>query len=242
MKRGIYRNFCSNQASLSKKFVIFFGVPGSGKGTYANLLCKDTNFVKISMGDEIRRILDSKKNNDISGFYKNIASQLQQGKLIDDNIVFKILEEKIAQSKLGVILDGFPRNISQLDRYRQTYPIHLVINCILDEEILIEKLLGRRTCIDCGKAYNICTILKRGYDMPAMLPKVSGICDLCQGKLISRDDDNEEIIRKRMKEYNDKTAVLLKHFRDANLVVDFVPKRGVKDYPEFYSKTIRPRL
>ena len=75
-----------------------------------------------------------------------------------------------------------------------------------------------------------------------MLPKVSGICDLCQGKLISRDDDNEEIIRKRMKEYNDKTAVLLKHFRDANLVVDFVPKRGVKDYPDFYSKTIKPRL
>ena len=157
-------------------------------------------------------------------------------------MVFKILEQKISSSKGGVILDGFPRNFSQLERYKEKYPIHLVINCILDEQILIEKLLGRRTCIDCGKAYNLCTILKRGYDMPPMLPKKEGICDICSGKIISRDDDKEEIIRKRMNEYNDKTSILLKYFREANLVVDFVPKRGVKDFPEFFSQHIRPRL
>ena len=237
----IYKNFCS-ALNPGKKFVVLFGVPGSGKGTYANLLSKDTGFLKLSTGDELRKLTNLTPSAQNSELHKKITQQIDNGQLTDDDIVFKILEGKVLEANEGIILDGFPRNITQLEKFNEKYSISLVINCILDEEILIEKLLGRRTCLNCGKAYNICTILKRGYDMPAILPKKEGVCDLCQGKLVSRSDDTEEIIKRRMKIYNQNTEILLKYYKKLNLVVDFIPKRGVNDYPEFYNRVIKPRL
>lgn len=126
--------------------------------------------------------------------------------------------------------------------FEKRYDINLVINCILNEEILIEKLLGRRTCVGCGKAYNICTILKNGYDMPAMPPQKDNICDKCKCELIEREDDKSDIIKLRLSEYEDKTRPLLEYFDLKGVVVNFEPKRGVKDYPDFYEKVIKPKL
>lgn len=230
-------------SSAIKKTLLLFGAPGSGKGTYGNLLIRDTGFMSISMGDEIRKLLNGKET---SSSLKDVAKQVQQGKLIDDDLVFEILEGKLREkesSHKGIILDGFPRTFSQMERFIRRYTIDLVINCILDEEILVEKLLGRRTCVSCGKGYNFCTILKRGYDMPAILPKNSeGKCDSCSGNLVSRIDDTEEIIRKRLKEYSAKTEGLLDFFRKKEIVIDFSPKRGVADYPDFFTQMIKPRL
>jgi len=82
------------------------------------------------------------------------------------------------------------------------FPIHLVIDITLKPDILLEKMLGRRTCNDCGNTYNICSINRDGYEMEPLNPKKAGVCDKCGGKLVTRADDNEKVISDRMKEYD----------------------------------------
>lgn len=233
----ILRNFTSFLKN-PRKFILFFGVPGSGKGTYAALLSKSTGFLNISMGDELRKLIKTAE----TPLFQRISEEIQQGKLIEDAVIFKILEIQLQKSASGVILDGFPRNVAQMLKFEEKHAINLVINCVLDEEILVEKLLGRRSCENCGKSYNLCNIAKKGYDMPAILPQKSGFCDICQGKLVAREDDTETVIRKRMREYAEKTAILLDLFRKKGVLVDFAPKRGVKDFPEFFAKVVKPKL
>lgn len=147
----------------NKKFLFLFGAPGVGKGTYAKMLRKDLKYNHISTGDEIRKIL---KGNAPSGFdpklIETIRSIVKSGGLVNDDVVVQIIEEKVKEpeSEKGVILDGFPRTKGQLDRYLKTFPIHGVINITLRDDILLEKLMGRRTCVGCGTGFNICDIQK----------------------------------------------------------------------------------
>lgn len=212
------------------KIILFFGAPGSGKGTYSSLLQKDTNFLNLSMGDLLRQ--------------SSYNTFLRKGELLSDDIIISIFENylKSKTNLKGLILDGFPRTIPQYDLLESKFPITTVVNCILREDILIEKLLGRRICKKCNKAYNLCTINKEGYLMEAMLPKYSDKCDNCSIPLSTREDDTEQIIKKRLIEYQFKTEPLLSFFQKKNLVIDFIPKKGVKDFPDFYNSKIKPLL
>ena len=217
-----------------QKFLFFFGAPGVGKGTYAELLAKDLRLNKISTGDEIRNILKGKSATNFSPqLIEEIKSIVNSGKLVSDDIVINIIEEKVKEqaSKEGVILDGFPRTVSQLEKYDKKFPTHLVVNISLKDDILLEKLLGRRTCDGCGKGYNICSIHRDGYEMDPLLPKQEGKCDKCGGKLVIRSDDTKEVIQLRMKEYEAKTLPLLEIYQKRGRLIDFEAKRGVKDYP-----------
>lgn len=103
-----------------------------------------------------------------------IKEVVSKGGLVSDDIVLKILEEKVKQpeSNNGVILDGFPRTVSQLEEYeRRGFRTDLVINIFLNQSILLEKLMARRTCVDCGKSYNLVDIHRDGYDFYPLLPK-----------------------------------------------------------------------
>ena len=229
----------SSFSSTKQKFLFFFGAPGVGKGTFAQFLARDYGFNQIATGDEIRKIL---KSQEVPGFSKELVSQIREtvkaGKLVSDDVVVQIIKEKLLEekSKNGVIFDGFPRTLSQLEKYEATLPTHLVINIFLNESILIEKAMGRRTCVGCGKSYNICNIHRDGYEMDPLLPKVKDQCDKCKDKLVIRDDDKENIIKDRLKEYNLKTAPLLEVYKKRGIVFDFEPKRGVKDYDNFLAQ------
>jgi len=148
-------------AASKQKFFFLFGAPGVGKGTYAKMLRKDLKYNHISTGDEIRKIL---KGNVSSGFDKALIEKIRDivknGQLVNDDIVQAIIREKVKEpeSALGVILDGFPRTKGQLDKYLEAFPIHGVLNVTLRSDILLEKLMGRRTCINCGTGFNICNI------------------------------------------------------------------------------------
>jgi len=222
------------KAASAQKFLFFFGAPGVGKGTYAELLAKDSHYNKISTGDELRNIIKGKGP---SGFDPKLAEEIKKivskGDLVSDDIVIKIIEEKVKEpaSAKGVILDGFPRTVAQLEKYEKKFPTHLVVNITLKDDILLEKLMGRRTCEGCGKGYNICNIQRDGYNMDPLLPKKDGVCDKCGGKLIIRADDTKEVITARMKEYEAKTLPLLKIYQKKGNLVNFEGKRGVKDYP-----------
>lgn len=227
-----------------QKFIFLFGAPGVGKGTYAQFLARDFKYNQIATGDEIRKII---KNQDTGSMdpklVKEIREIVKSGKLVSDDIVIDIIKEKLKEpeSKNGVIFDGFPRTVSQLQKYEATLPTHLVINIFLNPSVLLEKALARRTCVGCGKSYNICSIHRDGYEMDPLNPKKEGICDKCGDKLVIREDDTEAVIKKRMVEYESKTAPILDVYKKRNIVVEFEPKRGVKDYEKFL-KLVKPLI
>lgn len=146
----------------NQKFLFLFGAPGVGKGTYAKMLKKDLQFNHISTGDEIRKILKGTVSSSFDPkLVETIRGIVKSGGLVSDEIVVKIIQEKVKEpeSAKGVILDGFPRTKVQLDRYLELFPtIHGVINITLRPDILLEKLMGRRTCVNCGTGFNICNI------------------------------------------------------------------------------------
>jgi adenylate kinase len=144
-----------------QKFMFLFGAPGVGKGTFAKLLSKDLQYNHVSTGDEIRKILKGQAS---STFDKTLMEKIKKivnsGGLVDDGIVVNIIKEKLKEpeSKKGVILDGFPRTRGQLQKYDELLPLHLVVNLTLRDDILLEKLTGRRACPKCGGNFNICNI------------------------------------------------------------------------------------
>jgi adenylate kinase len=160
MQSITWRSVCRFAAD-KQKFMFLFGAPGVGKGTYAKILSKDLSFNHVSTGDEIRKIL---KGNAPSTFDKSLTAKIKEivnsGGLVDDSIVVGIIKEKLKEpeSKNGVILDGFPRTKGQLSKYDELLPTHLVVNLTLRDDILLEKLMGRRSCSKCSGSFNICDI------------------------------------------------------------------------------------
>lgn len=220
--------------------IILFGAPGVGKGTYGSMLEKDLKFKRISTGDQIRSFL---KKPDLTPEMEEIKRICQSGGLVNDTMVLDIIVESLRDfeqqaTHKGVIFDGFPRNVKQLELFSERFDIGFsyVVNCLLNEEILIEKLAGRRVCDGCGSNFNICTINKDGYDMKPLLPKHGGHdCDSCGGKLVQRDDDKEHTIRNRLNIYKNETEPLLQKFEHLGLrTMHFEPKRGVDDYPSLF--------
>lgn len=155
------RRLVSGFSAQKQVFFFLFGAPGVGKGTYAKKLYKDLSYNHVSTGDEIRKIL---KGQVASGFDQGLIEKIRgivkSGGLVSDDIVAQIIKEKVKEpeSAKGVILDGFPRTKGQLEAYLKLFPCHFVLNITLANDILLEKLMGRRTCIGCGQGFNICNI------------------------------------------------------------------------------------
>jgi len=224
-----------NKSNLNKKFImLMIGPPGVGKGTYSKLLSKDLNIEVLSSGEELRNIVKSNEH-DNEGTILEIKNELNQGKFLNDEYMLRLIELKLNQSKYskGVILDGFPRNINQAQLFEKVYQsINLVIKIELNENILIRKLLGRRICQNCSKGYNVCGIEEGEYLMEPILPKnKQNCCDDCGGKLISRQDDTEIIIKNRLNTYTQETEPLEKYYFKQNIIEVFKPTKGLNDYP-----------
>jgi len=222
------------QIVLKRETILFMlGAPGSGKGTYSKMLSKDLNINVLSSGDELRKYVENEKNTKSQNFKKLI----EDGQLVEDDFMFDFIKNKLYNQiyRKGLILDGYPRRLSQAKQFENYKQINMVIKIDLDEEILIKKMLGRRVCKNCGKNYNICSIDEKGYLMKPLLPKKShNNCDNCGGELIKRTDDVESIIKERLNIYNQLTSPLEKYFEDKNLVVKFVPKKGIDDYYQLH--------
>ncbi len=192
--------------------LIFLGAPGAGKGTQAREVSKAFSIPHISTGDILREAV--KKQTPLGLAAK---AKMEAGALVSDEVVCGIVEERIAEAdcRKGFILDGFPRTLGQakfvdemLRKKGRGNP--LVINLRVDEEILLKRLTGRRTCSVCGEIYNV-------YFNP---PKKEGVCDKDGGKLLQRADDNEATIRQRLAAYGNETAPLIDYYRSRNLLHD----------------------
>jgi adenylate kinase len=232
--------FCSKIGK--KNMILMLGAPGVGKGTYAKMLSKDLKIPELSAGEYLRKAIHN--NNDNNPHYKEIAEKINKGELIDDDYMFNIVKQLLQtdEYKNGAILDGFPRNANQCVLVESFRKFDLVLNIQLNEEVLVKKLLGRRVCKCCGKGYNVCEIKENGYDMEPLLPKNNkDKCDDCNGDLYIREDDKEDIIKKRLDIYNKKTHVLEEYFNRQGVLVSMELKRGIKDYP-LLREVVRDRL
>jgi adenylate kinase len=225
-KKNILKRFFSTN---QREVILMMGAPGVGKGTFSKMLSKDFNIPEFSTGEELRRITSENSQSDPQ--IEKIKQIIKSGKLVDDDTMLNLVKTRLRDdfSNNGIILDGFPRTLNQAVLFDK---VTMVIDIFLSEEILIPKILGRRVCKKCGNNYNIFEIKERGYLMDALLPKKHiNKCDDCNIDLVCREDDKEDIIRNRLKIYQKHTFPLLDYYKKKNILIQFEPKKGKKDYP-----------
>lgn len=194
------------------KNIILIAPQSAGKGTQATLIKDKYNIPHISMGDLLRSA-----KNDGTERAELIISYLNQGKLVPQDIVDSILEERLNQNDCqnGYILDGYPRTMEQAlayDNYlkKTNTKISYVINLDVPKEEVLKRITGRRICSNCGLIYNI------NYE--TQRPIKENTCNNCKSKLIIRSDDNEDAITKRLNTYYKETEPLLKLYEDKQIL------------------------
>jgi adenylate kinase len=200
------------------KYVIM-GVQGSGKGKQASLLQENFNLVHINVGDVFRWNIQS--HTKLAARIKRIVAR---GELVPDEIVEEIIQKRLNEHdwNFGFILDGFPRNHAQAQFFLESYDIDAVIHIDVPDEVVMERVLSRRLCLNCNLDYNL--IYHR--------PKVENTCDVCHGELITREDDTEEAVTKRINDYHTKTEPILDLFKRKELVLNFDGTASPQDIHE----------
>ena len=191
--------------------IILLGPPGAGKGTQADRLVKERGMVQLSTGDMLRE-----KRKDDSPLGHEVAAIMDTGGLVSDDIVSALIDDKLTNmtDAQGAIFDGYPRTQAQavsLDEILAKHGRKLdhVIELVVDEDKLVERIVGRFTCANCGA----------GYHDTFKQPKVAGTCDICgHHEFKRRPDDNEETVRTRMAEYRAKTQPILPYYEAKGLV------------------------
>lgn len=190
--------------------LIFLGPPGAGKGTQAKIISQKFSIPQVSTGDILRSAV-----RECTPMGVRAKEYMDSGALVPDEVVIGIVEERLQHSdcEKGFILDGFPRTVGQADSLseilsRSGKSINHVVSITVDDEELLKRISGRRTCEKCGKGYHLI------FDPP----KDSSICDVCGSALFQRDDDKEETMRKRLVEYNAKTAPLIQYYQEKSLL------------------------
>ncbi|MGC9187712.1 MAG: adenylate kinase [Sulfurihydrogenibium sp.] len=187
------------------KTVIFLGPPGAGKGTQSQLLKERDNFIQISTGDILREAV---KNQTSLGL--QAKKFMDEGKLVPDDLILNIISEKLEELKdKNIIFDGFPRTVAQAEGLKDMLSkigrkIDAVILFDITDEEVVKRLSGRRVCPNCGAVYHLI------YNPP----KNDNVCDKCGTPLIQREDDREEVIRKRLEVYHQQTAPLIDYYKD----------------------------
>ena len=182
------------------------GVQGSGKGTQSGMLAVDLELVHIAVGDIFRWNVQH---------HTKLGAQVRRtmaaGLLVDDDLVEGVVRDRLTQHdwNYGFIVDGFPRNQRQAEFFLESYDIDGVIYLELPDSEVRRRVLARRLCSGCGMDYNLI----------ASSPRVAGQCDACGASLVSREDDTEEALSVRLREYHEKTNPVLAIFRRKEYVV-----------------------
>ena len=196
-----------------RKYVIM-GVQGSGKGTQSQLLAADLDIVHISVGDIFRWNVH---NHTKMGAL--VRRTMAAGELVGDDLVESVVRDRLHQHdwNYGFVIDGFPRNLRQAEFFVESYDIDGVIHLELPDAEVRRRVLARRLCTGCGMDYN----LIQGR------PEEEGICDVCGGSLVTREDDTEEALVVRLRDYHEKTDPVLDLFRRKEYVavIDGTPSK-----------------
>ena len=208
--------------------IIMLGAPGAGKGTQAEKIAEKYQIPHISTGDIFRANI---KNGTELG--KKAKTYMDQGLLVPDELVVDLVVDRVKQEdcKKGYILDGFPRTIPQAEALDAALSangekIDYAVNVEVADENIINRMAGRRACLNCGATYHVVTIP----------PKEEGVCDKCGNELVLREDDKPETVKKRLDVYHDQTQPLIEYYTAEKILVEV---DGTKDMAEVFGDIVK---
>lgn len=187
--------------------LVFMGPPGVGKGTYATAVSKEFGIPHISTGDMIREEMKSGSELGVK-----LREYVEKGLLVPDELVTEMVRKRLsnADCSLGFILDGYPRTLKQVEDLDKITKIDLVVNFTARDEVIIDRISGRRVCRNCGTIYHI----------KYMPPKTPGVCDKCRGELYQREDDKPEVVKRRLEVYRQQFAAIIDYYRARGLLAE----------------------
>jgi len=199
--------------------VVLFGPPGAGKGTQAERLAAKFAFLHLSSGDVLRA--ERKSGTELGA---RVAGYMDSGALVPDEIIVEVILARVlkADSKAGVLLDGFPRTLPQARQLDEALVgagsrLDLVLSIVVPDELIVERITGRRMCPSTGKIYHV----------KYLPPKQAGICDETGEELIQRKDDTEEVVKQRLAAYHEQTEPLEVYYRQQGLLVEVDGTRDI---------------
>jgi adenylate kinase len=204
--------------------LVLVGPPGAGKGTQAQFIASHFAVPKISTGDIFRTNVS-----DGTELGLEARKYMDAGDLVPDEVTIGMVKERLSHDDTseGFLLDGFPRTVQQavvLDDMLAAHDVGLdvVLELVVDDEEVVRRLSGRRTCRRCGHVWHL------DFDPPA----TEGVCDRCGGELFQRDDDSELTIRHRLEVYADQTSPLIGYYGDRGLLSGVDATGPVEDVTE----------
>lgn len=205
----------------TRRNYIFIGAPASGKGTQSPKLQEKFCLCPLSTGDMLRD--EIKRGSDLG---KKVSSIMEKGQLVSDDIVVELIRQNLNKPacEKGALLDGFPRTLEQAKKLdeimeKEKLSINKVIHFDVSDDILVERIAGRRVHEPSGRSYHV----------KFNPPKVPGLDDVTGEPLIQRKDDTPEVLDTRLKSYHAKTTPILDYYRAKNLVVNLDTSKSIKN-------------
>ena len=194
--------------------IIFLGPPGAGKGTQAQRICDALNIPQISTGDILRRAMKEGTETGLKA-----KSYIDAGQLVPDGVIIDIVKERLADADCagGYILDGFPRTVPQAEALDTFATIDSVIELAVDDQVLVDRLSGRRVCLKCGATYHVSMLNGKTT------------CDKCGEELIQRADDKAETVQARLEVYHAQTAPLIGYYEQKGLLKKVDGAQGLEN-------------
>ena len=212
--------------------LVLVGPPGAGKGTQAQFISAHLGVPKISTGDIFRANVS--QGTELGQEAKKF---MDAGDLVPDEITIGMVRDRLGEddANQGFLLDGFPRNVPQartLDEILKdaSTPLDVVLELVVDDDEVVRRLSGRRTCRNCGHIWHI------DFDPPSS----EGVCDICGGELFQRDDDMPETVRHRLEVYYEQTSPLVGYYAEAGILVGIDAMGPVDDVTDRAIAALRP--
>ncbi len=212
--------------------IVLVGPPGAGKGTQAQFIASHLAIPKISTGDIFRSNVSQG-----TPLGRQAKEYMNRGDLVPDEVTIAMVRDRLNEedAQPGFLLDGFPRNVPQAETLKKQLMdwdtrLTVVLELVVDEDEVVRRLSGRRTCRRCERVWHIM------FDPPTR----DGICDACGGELFQRDDDREETVRHRLEVYKQQTAPLVSYYADEGVLIGIDATGPVEEVTERALAALRP--